>query len=376
LIEEAQMRFGIFAQEEFFERYEFTCRYMLAGSGVEPLSVDDLRALAGVDGTPAVRLDYTPSTGNPELRELIAGRYDGAESAHVFVAVGAIEALLIAYNLVVEAGDEVVVLSPGYQPLFEYARAAGGTVREVPVSVDDRGAAVDVDAVIDAIGPRTRLVTLNLPHNPTGAVLSVDEVSAIAVVAASHGARLLVDEVFRELRPPVQPSAWRCADNVWVVNSLSKAYGLPGLRIGWLLADPDNIIAARQYRKYTSLNPGALDQHLAARALEHGDALLGRGHRLVTGGLERLEEWLQHHSQWFSWRRSPGGSIAFLRWQPGGDVAALCADLADTTGVLLGPGDVCYGADGFVRLGFATSQLERGLGEMSSYLDARRADYA
>ncbi|GAA2340050.1 aminotransferase class I/II-fold pyridoxal phosphate-dependent enzyme [Dactylosporangium salmoneum] len=360
------MRPGIFRQEEFFEQYEFHCRYMLALSGVQPLSSTELAGLVP-EGPPDVELGYTASAGQPRLRELVAAGYPGAGAENVMVTVGAIEALLIAVNLLVGPGDEAVCLWPSYQPLHELVTAAGGEVRFVRLAPAD-GFAIDLDRVRAAVTARTRLVVLNVPHNPTGRDVPAADLVALADDLARRGVHLLVDEVFRRMWAGARATAWSGPRNLLVVDGLSKAFGLPGLRIGWLVGPPELVVRARQYRKYTTLNPGALDQAWACVALRHAETILARSHGLVRAGLDLALPWFAARPEHFELTAPAGGGLLFPRLRHGGPVHEFCVRLVDETGVLLAPGSDCYDMEGFLRVGFATPQLAEGLDRLDAFL--------
>jgi aspartate/methionine/tyrosine aminotransferase len=364
------MKLAVFRQEEFFEDYEFNCRYMLALSGAEPLTAAELTEIVGERPRLDWEVGYTPSSGYPELRDAIAALNPPATRDNVMVTVGAIEALLILHNLLLDPGDEVVCLWPAYQPLYELARGAGAEVRFVALEHDE-GFAIDLGAIEDAVGPRTKVVLLNVPHNPTGQTLAPDDLRELARRLAPLGVTLIVDEVFREMRAGHPPSSWDGQDNLVVIGSMSKAYALPGLRIGWLVANPELVVKARQFRKYTSLNPGSRDQQWALAALEHRADVLARTWALTEDGAELATRWLADHGDSFELVAPPAGGLFFPHLL--GDVPTLefCAQLVRDTGVLLAPGSVCYESEGFLRLGVATPQLAAGLDRLGEWLETR-----
>jgi aspartate/methionine/tyrosine aminotransferase len=365
------MKLAVFRQEEFFEDYEFSCELMLALSGAEPMTAAELEQIVG--GRPDLdsELGYTPSSGFPELRDAIAALNPPAERDNVMVTVGAIEALLILHNLLLEPGDEVVCLWPAYQPLHELATGAGGSVRFVELQHDE-DFAIDLGAIEDAVGPRTKVVLLNVPHNPTGQTASPEDLRELARRLAPLGVTLIVDEVFREMRSGHPPSAWDGQANLIVIGSMSKSYALPGLRIGWLVATPELVVKARQFRKYTSLNPGSRDQLWALAALEHREAVLARTWRLTEDGAELATRWIADHPEDLDIVAPPAGGLFFPRLLRDMPTLDFCAELVRDTGVLLAPGSVCYESEGFLRLGVATPQLEAGLERLDGWLERTR----
>jgi aspartate/methionine/tyrosine aminotransferase len=369
------VKLEVFRQEEFFEDHEFSCELMLALSGAEPMTARELDAIVGERPRLDWEIGYTPSSGYPELRGAIAALNPPARDANAMVCVGAIEALLILHNLLLDPGDEVVCLAPAYQPLYELARGAGGTVRFVELR-PERGWAIDLDEVEAAVGPRTRSVLLNVPHNPTGQTVGPEDLRELAARLEPRGVRLIVDEVFREMRRDHPPSAWDGRENLIVIGSMSKSYALPGIRIGWLVADPELVVRARRFRKYTSLNPGSRDQLWALAALERREQVLERTWRLTADGAALAADWLADHDDDFEIAVPPAGGLFFPRLRRDQPTLDFCADLVARTGVLLAPGSVCYEAEGHLRLGVATPDLEAGLERLDGYLRETRAGTA
>ena len=365
------MKLAVFRQEEFFEDYEFSCELMLALSGAEPMTAAELTEIVGERPKLDWEVGYTPSSGYAELRDAIAALNPPAERDNVMVTVGAIEALLILSNLLLEPGDEVVCLWPAYQPLHELASGAGADVRFVALEQGD-GFAIDLGAIEDAVGPRTKVVLLNVPHNPTGQAIPPEDLRELARRLAPLGVHLIVDEVFREMRSGHPPSAWDGQDNLIVVGSMSKSYALPGLRVGWLVANPELVVKARQFRKYTSLNPGSHDQLWALAALERRDRILARTWALAEDGAELATRWIADHPDDFDLVAPPAGGLFFPRLLRDVPTLDFCAQLVRETGVLLAPGSVCYEAEGYLRLGVATSQLAAGLDRLDGLLRETR----
>jgi aspartate/methionine/tyrosine aminotransferase len=361
------MKLSVFRQEEFFEDHEFSCELMLALSGAHPMTAAELAEAVGGAPDEDWEVGYTPSSGYPELREAIASLNPPAQTENVMVTVGAIEALLILHNLLLEPGDEVVCLWPAYQPLYELANGAGGSVRFVHLD-EGRDFAVDLAEIEAAVTKRTRVVLLNVPHNPTGQTVGPDDLRELARRLEPRGVHLIVDEVFREMRSDHPPSAWDGQDNLIVIGSMSKSYALPGLRVGWMVARPDLVVQARQFRKYTSLNPGSRDQQWALAALLHRDRVLERTWRITEDGADVATRWLADHEDDFEVVIPPAGGLFFPRLKRDVPTLDFCADLVRATGVLLAPGSVCYESEGFLRLGVATPELAAGLERLDGYL--------
>ena len=277
---------------------------------------------------------------------------------HVQVTNGGSEANYIAVWRLIEPGDEVAMLVPNYMQTWGLVRAFGATVREWPL-IEDREAGrwrPDLDALARAVSDRTRLIIICTPNNPTGARLTAGELDAIAAIADRHGAWVLSDEVYRgaELDGQEAPSMWGRSDRVIVTSGLSKAYGLPGLRIGWIAGPPSFVASTWSYHDYTTIAPGALSDRLARVALDPArrPALLERTRTILRANLPLIERWLAESRI----RRSHGsapeaGAIIYVRYNYRINSTELVTRLRDEKSVLIVPGDH-FGMDGYLRLGF------------------------
>jgi aspartate/methionine/tyrosine aminotransferase len=362
-----------FAMERMQSTYENLVDYNLSESGVHPLTPREL-----VDGDLGAVLDqplvYTQSNGTIELRTKIAALYPGASVEHIEVTNGGSEANYIVTWRLLEPGDEVALLVPNYMQTFGLARAFGAAVREWPL-VEDTAATgpdgaqgkrwrPDIEALKRIVSDKTRLIIICTPNNPTGARLTASELDEIAAIASKHGSWVLSDEVYRgaELDGIESPSMWGRYDRVVVTSGLSKAYGLPGLRIGWIVGPPAFVASTWAYHDYTTIAPGALSDRLARVALtpERRTLLLERTRGILTTNLPLVEAWLHEHDPAFSWIRPEAGAIFYVRYNYRINSTELVTTLRDTKSVLIVPGDH-FGMDGYLRVGY---------GERPDYLRA------
>ena len=330
------MRVEPFALERFQSEWEHRVRFNLSESGVHPLSVRELlgegAALEALLDTP---LAYTQTNGTPPLREAIAALYPGAGTAHVQVTNGGSEANFLAAWRLVQPGDEVVVLVPTYMQVAGLVSGFGGTVRTWPLRLD----AVhgrwrpDFDELASLVGPRTRAVVICTPNNPTGARLTSADLDAIAAIAGRHGAWILSDEIYRgaELDGVESASMWGRSDRVVVTSGLSKAYGLPGLRVGWAVAPPDLTASLWGYHDYTTIAPGALSDRLATAALAPAQRhrLLARTRAIMGENLPRVEAWLRACGHAFAWTVPDAGAFVYARYPQPINSTALVTRLRD-----------------------------------------------
>jgi aspartate/methionine/tyrosine aminotransferase len=359
------MRVEQFAMERMQSTWENLVDYNLSESGVHPLTPREL-----VDGDIDAVLDqplvYTQSNGTVELRAAIAALYPGATNDHVEVTNGGSEANYIVVWRLVEPGDEVALLVPNYMQTFGLARAFGATVREWPL-IEDAGARrwrPDLDALRSIVSNRTKLIIICTPNNPTGARLRAGELDEIASIASRHGCWVLSDEVYRgaELDAEESPSMWDRYERTIVTSGLSKAYGLPGLRIGWIVAPPSFIETTWALHDYTTIAPGALSDRLARIALApvRRTRLLERTRSILHANLPLVEQWLRDHDRAFSWIRPEAGAIFYVRYNYAINSTELVTQLRETKSVLIVPGDH-FGMDGYLRVGY---------GERAEYLRA------
>ncbi|MBA3876416.1 MAG: aminotransferase [Anaerolinea sp.] len=368
------MRIADFELERYFARWEFAVRHLLCASDVEGWPMGELLALADEEGAALwrdLRLGYTESPGHPLLRREIAGLYEGVDSDDVLVLSGAEEGIFALVNVLLDVGDHAIVTWPGYQSLYEVARACGADVTLHELREMD-GWAIDVDALRRQVTPRTRLIVVNAPHNPTGMLPDRGTFDAIVALAAEAGARLLVDEVYRYLefddadRLPAGVDAGR---HVVSLGVMSKSFAMAGLRIGWLATrDRDLLARVAAFKDYTTICASAPSEILALIGLRARERVLARSRTIVGDNLFRLDGLFERWPGTLSWVRPRGGSIGFPRLRADIDIDRFAAELIEAEGVLLLPGSRFGHPGNHFRIGFgradlpsAVEGLERGL---------------
>jgi len=360
-----------FRIERYYERYEFTTRYMLSSSDCESRSIGDLLDLEpdARDRMLGLRLGYTESAGAPDLRRAIAAAYDTIDPDEVVVATCAEEAIFLVYHALLGPGDRALVETPCYESALQLARSTGAEVAEWHRAFV-QGWAYDLDALGRRLTPGTRLLYVNQPHNPTGTLMGASTFESLIGMVQERGIRLFSDEVYRglEYAPGDRlPAACDRDRRAVSLGSVSKSYGLPGLRIGWI-ASHDEALRRRviDLKHYTTICASAPSEALAALALSHGPELLDRNREIVRANLDLLDGFLARHAATFDWVRPLAGPIGFPRVTGAGDVDALCARLA-AAGVLLLPGSV-YEEPDHVRLGFGRANLPEALAVLETAL--------
>ena len=357
------MQLEPFAMERFQSIWEHKVAWNLAESGVHPLRVEELAADAD-DRAALLRQDlvYTQTNGTIELRTSIAAMYEGAGPEHVQVTNGGSEANLITLVALVQPGDEVVVMMPNYMQAPGLVRALGATLRPwrlVPEYGDAPGSAgrwrVDLDALAALVTPRTRAILVCNPNNPTGARVTAAELDVICSIASRVGAWVLSDEIYRgaELDGVETPSVWGRHDRAVVTSGLSKAYALPGLRIGWVVGPPDLIDEVWGIHDYTSIAPGAINDRLARVALSPArrELLLARTRGILRTNYPVLRKWIERRAPNLTHVPPEAGAIAFVRYAYDIGSTALAERIRDDQSVLIVPGDH-FEMDGYLRIGF------------------------
>jgi aspartate/methionine/tyrosine aminotransferase len=367
-----------FRLETYFSRWEFAARYHLTASDAQSMTLSELLAMAD----PADRgafdrlwLGYTETWGAPALREEIARTYDAREAADILCFAGAEEGIYVANHVLLEPDDHAIVVTPNYQAA-ETVPLSICAVTGVPLNPDNNWS-LDLDRIAAAIRPNTKLVSINFPHNPTGRIIERDVLDGLIALCRRHGLWLFSDEVYRLLGPDPDKQVSQVADlyeRGVSLNVMSKAYGLPGLRIGWIAcADRDLLIRMERMKHYLSICNAAPSEHLAIIALRNRDAILTRNNALVRANLELLDGFFAEFPNLFEWHRPDGGCVGYPRYLGPGTVDDFAAKLVEETGVLVLPSGI-YSSDldptptDRFRVGFGRAGMVEGLAAFRAYL--------
>jgi len=343
--------------ERMMSKLEKEVEFNLSESGVHPLTLGEL--VAGdrrlVDDLFATELNYAHANGIPALRENIAALYRGATPDNILVTVGAIEANFNAVSTLLSPGDEMVLMLPNYMQIWGIAKNCSLDLRTFRLR-EDRRWAPDLAELDGAVTERTKLIAVCNPNNPTGAILTEAEMDAIVAAADRVGAWILADEVYtgaERVGAETTPSFYGRYDKVIAVGSMSKAYGLPGLRLGWA-AGPAAIVDEIWARhEYTTLSATMLSNRLAAVALSDAvrPRLLERTRAFIGKGYGLLQEWMDSHEGTFSAVAPQAAAIAFIRYHLDINSSELAERLSREKSVLIVPGDH-FGMDRFMRVSY------------------------
>ena len=367
------MEIADFELERYFARWELGVDHVLCASDPEPLSMRELLALADPRAERLwadLRLGYTESPGHPLLRLQIARAYQALDPDQVLVCSGAQEAIFVTLGTMLGPGDHAVVVWPSYQSLHEVARAAGADVTLLPLE-HDRGWTLDLDRLRAVLRPTTRAVVVNFPHSPTGALPPRSTLDALVELVEERDAWLVSDEVYRllELDPAERwPAAVDRSARALSIGVMTKAFGLGGLRIGWVACRDRALLGRFAARKdYTTICNSAPSEILALIGLRAADRLLDRTMGIVRSNLRRLDAFFAEHSGWIQWVRPRAGTVGFPRLRPDLDAGAFTAALVAAERVLLLPGSVFGHPGNHLRLGFGRRDLPDALARLTRF---------
>lgn len=370
-----------FRLEAYFSKWEFAARHHLTASDAQSMTLRELLAMA--DPADAAAFDaqwlgYTQTFGAPALRAEIASTYDAIAPENVLCFAGAEEGIYVAYHVLLGKDDHAIVITPNYQAA-ETVPLSLCAVTGVPLDPEN-GWRLDLDRVAAAIQPNTKLVSINFPHNPTGSIPDRATLDGLVNLCRRHGIWIFSDEVYRLLGPDPARHLPQVADiyeRGLSLNVLSKAYGLPGLRIGWIACQDAGVLSRMERMKhYLSICNSAPSEALGIVALRAADRIIGRNNALVRANLDVLDAFFADYPHLFEWTRSDGGCVGYPRWLGPGTVDAFCEDLIDKAGVLLLPSGIYHSdlgpvpADRF-RIGFGRSDVPESIAALRAYLEQR-----
>ena len=354
------MRIEPFQLERWMTTYELSVKWDIAESGIAPMSTREVLDFLPPDERQEtlarlldLRLGYSEARGSAELRELLAATYVDTSSDNILVTTGAIEANFLLFNELLEPGDRVVVVDPAYQQVQSVPRALGCEVALWRLRGDGEFW-FDLDDLRALSIPGTKVIAINTPHNPTGALLSAEQLAAIYDLAEEIDAWVLSDEAYRWLDlpdgPPLAPPMRNLGARAISIGTLSKPFGLPGLRLGWMAAPEEIVRRCWGLRDYITLSPGKLNDALAVLAFRHLDQIVARTQSIVAANLATADHWFTEHADLVSWTPPRGGLLALLKYELDLPSLQLANRLAEEYGVMLAPGSA-FGYEGYLRIG-------------------------
>jgi aspartate/methionine/tyrosine aminotransferase len=364
-----------FAQERVMSKWENVVEYNLGDSGVHPMTTEELVDDPGViEALLSTELFHPQANGIQELRENIARLYPGATPDNVLVTSGAAQANFTSLWALLDPGDEIVVLLPNYLQIWGVAHNLGLEVREFHLR-EDRDWAVDLDELNSTVTDQTKLIAVCNPNNPSGHIMTAAEMDAVVNAADSVGAWLLADEVYagtERIRDEVTSSFWERYDRVLAIGSMSKAFGMPGLRIGWIVTMEELAEEVWARQEYVTIGSAMLANKLAAYALspEVYPRVLARTRDYVRTGYAHFDRWAKSHGDLFTWVPPQAAPIAFARYDADVNSTEIGMRLIHEQSVQIVPGDH-FGMDGYLRFSFGLPEdyLREGLDRISQLIN-------
>jgi aspartate/methionine/tyrosine aminotransferase len=369
------------ALEVYLCKWEFTAKYHLTASDIESMSLPELLSMASPADKKAFEeqwLGYTESYGHEELREEIAKTYDTAKAVNILCFAGAAEGLYAAMRVLLNQDDHALVVVPNYQS-SETVPLDICEVTGVPLNENENWS-LDIDQVKSLLKSNTKLISINFPNNPTGTVLQKDCYQDLINLCRERGIYLFNDEVYRLVERDDSIRIPQVADvyeKGLSLNVMSKAYGLPGLRVGWIMTKDLKVLQKlERYKHYLSICNPAPSEQLAIIALKARDRILKRNRSLVNSNAEKVVNFFNEFPDLFEWQRSDGSCVGYPRYKGPGDTNQFCENLVDKTGVLLLPPKIYHSElmetpqDRF-RIGFGRKNIEKGLAVFRNYLRHR-----
>lgn len=370
-----------FRLETWFSKWEFTARHHMTASDAQSMTLSELLAFASPQDREAVEaqwLGYTHTWGAPDLREVIASTYETIEREHILCFAGAEEGVYVAMHTLLDREHHAIVITPNYQSA-ETVPLTLCAVTGMPLDPNNRWA-LDLQRLRDAIRPNTRLISINFPHNPTGKILEREKFAELIELCRTRGIWLFSDEVYRliERDPALRlPCAADVYERALSLNVLSKAYGLPGLRIGWIACrDQDLLQRMERFKHYLSICNAAPSERLAVIALKARDRILERNRKLAARNAELLDDFFAEFPDWFDWTLPDGGFVGYPRYKGPEGVEAFATRLVEQAGVLLLPASIYESALGptptdHFRIGYGRAHIEEGLEVLRAHIRAR-----
>lgn len=367
-----------FELESWFSKWEFFARFHMTASDIESMSISDLLSMGTENDREdfeKLRLGYTETYGAPDLREAISSTYDSADPEDIICFAGAEEGLYIAMRVLLGKEDHAIITVPNYQAAetlpLDICEVSG-----VPLE-PYKNWSLDLNRVKKAVRPNTKLISVNFPNNPTGAVMDKTSFTGLVDICREEGIHLFSDEVYRMIELDSSkrlPQAGDFYEKGISLNVLSKAYGLPGLRIGWIMArDRELLQRMERYKHYLSICNSAPSERLAIIALRARERILKKNRALLRANLEKLSAFFEEFPELFEWYRPDGGCVCFPRYLGPGNTEDFCRNLVEKSGVLLLPPSVFRSdllptpRDRF-RIGFGRKNIGEGLDAFKAHL--------
>ena len=373
------MKIREFGVEIWMNEYENNCDYNLAETCVQSLTVEELLEISGGKDTILaellpMKLTYGAIEGSDRLKNAIISLYDNQTTENIIATHGAIGANALIYETLISSGDEVISVLPTYQQHYSIPESYGADVKVLELK-EEEGFLPNLNSLKSMVGAKTKLIAVNNPNNPTGALMDEAMLMQLADIARTCDAYVLCDEVYRGSDQEGNGFTRSIADiyeKGVSTASMSKSFSLAGLRLGWIAGPQELIEEVSIRRDYNTISVGMIDDHFASIALENKDKIIARSQKITRENLEILDRWVENETL-ISYVKPKSGTTALLKYDVDMSSRDFCVKLLEQTGVMLTPGSA-MDMEGYVRIGYANSAdiLKTGLGKISTFL----SDYA
>ena len=361
-----------FKLERFYSAHEFNAKYLMCSSDCESFTIAELLSLSPkyIEEFGELKLSYTETAGWARLRKCICNLYGNINTEEVLVHAGAQEAIFLFLQAYLNSGDHVIVQTPCYQSFISVPEQMGCFVSEWEMQHEERWKP-DMELLERLISPRTKLIIINSPHSPTGYHFSKIEFDKIISLARKHGIAVFSDEVYRLLEYDVRkrlPSIADVYENGFSLGVMSKAFGLAGLRIGWLASQRKDILSkVAILKEYTSICNSAPSELLSVIALENRQHILARNLKIIKRNLLFAEQFFSDNADFFTWLKPTAGPVSFVKLLNNEDSYSFVESVLQSHSVLLLPGEV-FNRPGYFRMGFGRENFCDGLEMLSFFM--------
>lgn len=373
---EKSMSINVFKLEEYLTQYEFSAPYLLCCSDAESFGIQEIIDMAHPEDKKIwanLRLNYTEPYGLPQLRDQIAlDFYQALNAKNILCFSGAEEGIFASLYAISEPGDHIIVLSPCYQSLLEVPKLKNAQVTTISLRAQNQWR-IDLSEIKNAIKQNTKCIVINFPHNPTGQVITQQELENLVVLCKTHDLWLFSDEVYRLLGAPDEGWATPAAElynKAISLGVMSKAFGMAGLRIGWIACqDKELLTKIRQVKDYLSICNSAPSEVISLIALKNKDQILTRNNQIVAKNLILLDQFMNKYSHLFEWTKPQGGCVGFVKYKGQESIDDFAKQLVEKAGVLLIPASI-YDFDGqYFGIGFGRKNMPEALSKFEEFLN-------
>ncbi|MBF88416.1 MAG: hypothetical protein CMG75_01950 [Candidatus Marinimicrobia bacterium] len=366
-------KYSVFRLEEWFEKYEFNVDHNLGSSSCARMTIDDFFHITGKPlDFRNISLNATPGAGSEELRKEISLWYNKGSINNIYITSSSTEAIFLLIESLLSEGDSLIAMFPMYPALYQLALDKKIEVRYWNLEHSNKFKP-DFDDLIKLIDDSTKLILINNPQNPTGQILLYEDLKYLSDFSKKYGIQLWVDEVFRGITidgGPVTPSIRDIDESSIATGSMSKSFGLSGLRIGWISAPKKIIHDLYHIRFYTTVSAPILEQKIATEAHRNREKIFFRNQTIINNNYDYLKAWMVERQDIFHWIKPKGGPVTFPKFIPKIKTDEFCKKLVEEKSVLLVPGNYAFFSEGFIRIGYGESQnFEEGMSRISKILN-------